>query len=170
MKLPIPTLPARFPAIPPALARVVARLPAWPPSLAFAAACNRTAWPALRDLDWSPARGRRFRIHACDLGLSVYLSLREDGFHAEPAGPVAVTFTAGAEDFTRLALRLEDPDTLFFNRRLRIEGDTDLGLSLKNLLDALDWDALLAHMPPGLGGALRHIQARMAGAGAAGIH
>jgi hypothetical protein len=35
-----------------------------------------------------------------------------------------------------LALRREDPDTLFFTRRLVLEGDTELGLALKNALDA----------------------------------
>ena len=41
----------------------------------------------------------------------------------------------------RLMLREEDPDTLFFSRRLRIEGDTELGLIVKNLLDSVDWDS-----------------------------
>jgi predicted lipid carrier protein YhbT len=81
----------------------------------------------------------------------MYLSVTQDGLKAEKAGPVDVTFTATAEDFARLSLRLEDPDTLFFNRRLLIEGDTDLGLTLKNLLDAVDWDELAARMPLGLG-------------------
>lgn len=44
------------------------------------------------------------------------------------------------EDFWLLATRAEDPDTLFFNRRLSIEGDTETGLVLKNLLDALEYD------------------------------
>jgi hypothetical protein len=39
-----------------------------------------------------------------------------------------------------LATRREDPDTLFFNRRLCIEGDTETGLHVKNLLDALEYD------------------------------
>jgi len=38
------------------------------------------------------------------------------------------------------ALRREDPDTLFFTRRLVLEGDTALGLEIKNTLDALGWD------------------------------
>ena len=38
------------------------------------------------------------------------------------------------------ALRREDPDTLFFTRRLVLEGDTALGLEIKNALDALGWD------------------------------
>ena len=38
-----------------------------------------------------------------------------------------------------MILREEDPDTLFFNRELQIEGDTALGLTTKNLLDCVDW-------------------------------
>ena len=37
-----------------------------------------------------------------------------------------------------LARRLEDPDTLFFSRRLSMEGDTELGLLVKNTLDAIE--------------------------------
>jgi predicted lipid carrier protein YhbT len=35
-------------------------------------------------------------------------------------------------------MRKEDPDTLFFSRRLLMEGDTELGLLVKNTLDALE--------------------------------
>jgi predicted lipid carrier protein YhbT len=41
-----------------------------------------------------------------------------------------------------LVSRQEDPDTLFFLRRLMIEGDTELGLAVKNLLDSRDPDDL----------------------------
>ncbi len=44
------------------------------------------------------------------------------------------------EGFWRLASRSEDPDTLFFNRDLTLEGDTDAALYLKNLLDAVEFD------------------------------
>ncbi len=152
--------PARLLTFPQPLARVIARLPAWPPSAAFAAACNRTAWPTLSELDWSAAYGKRFRVHVKDIGLSMYLSVAPHGLKAGKAGPVDVTFTATAEDFARLSLRLEDPDTLFFNRRLLIEGDTNLGLTLKNLLDAVDWDELVRRMPLGLGMLLRTIRQR----------
>jgi len=48
-------------------------------------------------------------------------------------------------DFLLLAVRGEDPDTLFFQRRLVIEGDTEAGLMVKYLIDAfeLDWEAQL---------------------------
>ena len=50
--------------------------------------------------------------------------------------------SARARDFIALAIREEDPDTLFFNRNLVMEGDTDLGLLVKNTLDAVDWPRL----------------------------
>jgi predicted lipid carrier protein YhbT len=40
--------------------------------------------------------------------------------------------------FISVAGGLADPDTLFFQRRLAVEGDTELGLALKNFLDGLD--------------------------------
>jgi predicted lipid carrier protein YhbT len=41
-------------------------------------------------------------------------------------------------EFVLLATRQVDPDTLFFQRRLTIEGDTELGLTMKNLMDTID--------------------------------
>ena len=42
-----------------------------------------------------------------------------------------VSFSGNANDLVLIAARKEDPDTLFFQRRLRIEGDTELGLYVK---------------------------------------
>ena len=36
-----------------------------------------------------------------------------------------------------------DPDTLFFRRKLAIEGNTELGLTLKNFLDSQDPEQLI---------------------------
>lgn len=47
--------------------------------------------------------------------------------------------------FLQLALRREDPDTLFFARHLSLEGNTEDGLLLKNFLDALEFD-LAGHL------------------------
>ncbi|WP_096084360.1 ubiquinone anaerobic biosynthesis accessory factor UbiT [Agaribacterium haliotis] len=49
-----------------------------------------------------------------------------------------VTISAGVTAYLRLLSKEVDPDTLFFDRELLIEGDTALGLHIKNLLDALD--------------------------------
>lgn len=148
----------RLPDFPRPLARLLAALPPYPASLAFAAGSRILAWPALRGLDWSPVLGRRFCLYVRDLGVRVYFSLHEDGFRAESSGPVDVTFTATAADLARLALRLEDPDTLFFNRRLLIEGDTNVGLTVKNLLDTVELESVLGAMPAGLGSAVINLR------------
>ena len=133
------------------LAQIAGRLPHLPVSVAVAASLNLAAWPALRELDWQGIKGRRFCIHIRDLGLKAYISVGPEGFAAQVNESADVTFSAAAEDYARLALRLEDPDTLFFNRRLLIEGDTDLGLRVKNMLDAVELEQVAKAAPMGLG-------------------
>ncbi len=142
---------ATLPAFPALLAGLNRRLPALPFSAALAAVLNVSAWPALRGSDWQALRGRRFCVHVRDLGLRAYLSVGPDGFAAQVNAQADVSFSASAEDFARLALRLEDPDTLFFNRRLVIEGDTELGLRVKNMLDGIELEQVLRAMPAGMG-------------------
>lgn len=70
--------------------------------------------------------------------------------YAGPAGFIPVstaekvdlTISGAIYDFLALATRREDSDTLFFRRRVVMEGDTDLGLTLKNLLDGLEPEAV----------------------------
>ncbi|MCK5668939.1 MAG: SCP2 sterol-binding domain-containing protein [Gammaproteobacteria bacterium] len=54
-----------------------------------------------------------------------------------------VTITGNTTDFWQLATHQEDPDTLFFRRSLNIEGETETGVHIKNIMDSLeyDWDA-----------------------------
>lgn len=61
-----------------------------------------------------------------------------------------VLIAGNVRDLLLLAARREDPDTLFFQRRLRLEGDTELGLQVKNVMDRLD----LSDLPPPLRWAL----------------
>ncbi len=134
--------PSRNPAsfeLPPFVRAVVARLPASPPGIAFALALSLVAprilgRDALAELD-----GKTFRICVRDAGLGVAVRVRPGRFEpVAPGHPVDVTFTACAADYLLLATRRVDPDTMFFDRRLLIEGDTDAGLRLKNLLDAVE--------------------------------
>lgn len=141
----------KLPAFPRPLARIIAILPPYPASLCFVAIGNLVAWPGLRDQDWTPVIGQHLCVQVQDLGLRIHFSLGSDGFRAESGGSPATTFSASARDLARLALRLEDPDTLFFDRRLRIEGDTNLGLRVKNMLDAIDLEDAATAMPLGLG-------------------
>ena len=141
----------QLPTIPRHLARrIVSSLPTFPASLAFSVTGNLALWSSLRDLDWQEVYGRRFCVRVIDLGLKFHFSIGRQGFVPEVAHGADVTFSATAEDFLRLSLRQEDPDTLFFNRRLVIEGDTELGLRVKNMLDGVELDALLRYVPPAL--------------------
>ena len=133
-------------ALPRQLANVVTRLPVAPPSLAFSAAANRLLWPALKTLDWQALAGRRYAIRVTDIGLSLRFTVTERGF-APDSGAPDLTISAAARDFLLLIGRREDPDTLFFSRRLVSEGDTELGLTVKNLLDALDPEQVLGRLP-----------------------
>jgi predicted lipid carrier protein YhbT len=75
-------------------------------------------------------------------GTRVGLSFRIRGRHfvpMRPSGTPHLRFRASARDFALLAAREEDADTLFFNRRLVVEGDTEAALLVKNTLDALEF-------------------------------
>ncbi|HBU29856.1 MAG TPA: hypothetical protein DEB56_09910 [Thiobacillus sp.] len=146
------------PAFPPQLARVVARLPLSPPSTVFSIVANRLLWPALQPFDWQALVGRRYAIRVKDLGLSLCFTVTPRGFAADSGAP-DLAISATARDFLLLLARREDPDTLFFSRRLVSEGDTELGLIVKNLLDAIDPDTVLHRLPAPLARAAQRLMA-----------
>ena len=145
-------------AVPTPVSALVARLPVTPPSLAFSMAANRLLWPALQTLDWQPLVGRRYAIRVKDVGLALRFTVTPRGF-APTGGTPELTISATARDFLLLLGRREDPDTLFFSRRLVSEGDTELGLVVKNLLDALDPECVLARLPAPLASLARRLLA-----------
>lgn len=52
-----------------------------------------------------------------------------------------IELRASAYDYLQLAARKQDPDTLVFQRKLVMQGNTELGLELKNFLDSLDLES-----------------------------
>ncbi len=85
---------------------------------------------------------RWLRLQVSDLGMSWCLSCTGTRLRVAQREHVDVCIRGRWRDFLLLASRQEDADTLFFRRRLVIEGDTDLGLGVKNLLDGLDPEQL----------------------------
>ncbi|WP_434630500.1 ubiquinone anaerobic biosynthesis accessory factor UbiT [Chromobacterium sp. CV08] len=128
-------------ALPAAAARLLSRLPASPPSRLLAAALNRLVGSRALPADASQLAGKRLALQLRDAGLTLCLAVDESGFRAGD-GQADLRLSANCADFARLLLREEDPDTLFFQRRLVIEGDTELGLLVKNLLDSVDWSQM----------------------------
>jgi predicted lipid carrier protein YhbT len=104
---------------------------------------------AIEDGDFEFLQGRWLKIAITDLELTWWLSFDENKLVMASKDEMAtnnyledVSFSATGDDLVLIAGRKQDPDTLFFQRRLKIEGDTELGLEVKNLIDAIDIDQL----------------------------
>ena len=136
MKIPAFTLPTP-------LARLGARLPQLPPTLALVAGLKLALDRVLPRDTLEPLTGKRLQLKVTDAGMALRFTLTPRGFRPLlDSGAPDLTISATTRDYLALALREEDPDTLFFSRRLLMEGETDLGLLVKNTLDAVDWDSV----------------------------
>nr|WP_253940340.1 SCP2 domain-containing protein [Enterobacter sichuanensis] len=101
---------------------------------------------ALQDGELEFLEGRWLSIDVRDIGLRWFTSVENNQLIVRESADADVSFSANASDLLMIAARKQDPDTLFFQRRLVIEGDTELGLYVKNLMDAIE----LEQMPKAL--------------------
>jgi predicted lipid carrier protein YhbT len=130
-------------AVPRPLGALLARLPAYPGSVMLVTALNLGLSGQLQGDVRQLLLGKKLRIHVRDARLTFDFTWNGEAFAACGPGAAAdLTISAGSYDFFQLAQRREDPDTLFFSRRLSMEGDTELGLVVKNTLDALELPVL----------------------------
>ena len=135
--------------LPSFIAHVGNRLPQWPHAVALTAGLNAVVKMKLLPEDsLELLEGRTFLIDVLDTGGRAAFTFRNGLFRPLFMLPAQhdLVFSAKLSAFLQMAARQEDPDTLFFSRRLRMEGDTELGLLVKNTLDAVDWDALKAKL------------------------
>jgi len=133
MRIPDLTLPA-------SLASVLGKLPSTPPCWALVTTLNQLKKRNILPVDMSLLAGRSFEVHILDADMRLHFVADDACFSVGNAsGEPDLRLSANLADFARMMLREEDPDTLFFNRKLIIEGDTELGLIVKNLLDSVDW-------------------------------
>jgi len=124
---------------------LTSRLPAWPPSAALATLLNLALGRLIDVQVLQPLRAKRVELRVTDAGLRLQLGFNGRTFAPFSDGRAAdVVIGAAAHDFYLLARRQADPDSLFFCRRLIMEGDTELALLVKNTLDAVDFAALLS--------------------------
>jgi predicted lipid carrier protein YhbT len=128
--------PYRLPA---PVRHVLSRLPARPGAWLFATGLNAALSPHLDADVRQQLLRKRLRLAVLDAGVAFDVAWQGRAFAAVTgAGEPDVTIGATLHDLGLLAMRREDPDTLFFSRRLVMEGDTELGLLIKNTLDAID--------------------------------
>lgn len=135
--------------IPRPIGHIISRLPPLPPTLLLVTVLNLALDRILPRERLAPLIGKRLMIALSDAGLGLRFALTRRGFVPvldclEPD----LTITATARDFLALLLREEDPDSLFFDRRLLMEGDTEVGLLVKNTLDAVELPDL-SQLSPG---------------------
>ncbi|PVF12531.1 SCP2 domain-containing protein [Yersinia pestis] len=105
---------------------------------------------ALLDGELAFLESRWLKIEVRDLALQWFVTVENGKLLVSQQADADVSFSGDANDLILIAARKEDPDTLFFQRRLRIEGDTELGLYVKNLMDAIDLESMPTLLRVGL--------------------
>lgn len=137
----------RLPAF---IARIGEKLPQWPHGLALVAGLNTALkLKLLPESELTALEDKVFRVRVLDTGGEACFAYRGGLFRPifrigqEPD----LAFSANLSAYLQLLSRQEDPDTLFFNRELEITGDTELGLIVKNMLDAVEWPKLPFRWP-----------------------
>ena len=125
--------------LPKPMGDLLSRLPAYPGSLLFVTALNLALAKSLTPDITQFLLGKKLRLRVTDAQWTFDFAWINGRFSAcQNKGAADLTISASAHDFVLLARRQEDPDTLFFSRRLSMEGDTELGLLVKNTIDAIE--------------------------------
>ena len=132
----------RLPAF---IASIGRKLPQWPHALILVGGLNAALkMKLLPESELELLENKLFRVRVNDTGGEASYTYRDGMFRPvfRPDREPDLAFAADLSAYLQLLARQEDPDTLFFNRELEITGDTELGLVVKNMLDAVEWPSL----------------------------
>ena len=127
------------------IARLGSKLPQWPHALVLVTGLNAALkLKLLPESELAALEDKLFRVRVLDTGGEAHYTFRGGLFRPvfRPEREPDLAFAANLSAYLQLLSRQEDPDTLFFNRELEITGDTELGLIVKNMLDAVEWPRL----------------------------
>lgn len=98
---------------------------------------------AIDDDDLDCLSDKVVQIHIKDISHNITLTLKNNAIEMiEDQQKPDTKISGNLRSFIQLATRTQDPDTLFFQRELSIEGDTELGLTIKNIIDSLEFHNL----------------------------
>ena len=129
--------------LPQPIGSLLSHLPAYPGSLLLVTGLNLALTKSLAPDVTQLLQGKKLRLVVTDAKWTFDFEWIHKRFSAcQNKGEADLTISASAYDFVLLARRQEDPDTLFFSRRLSMEGDTELGLLVKNTMDAIELPVL----------------------------
>jgi len=136
----------KLPAFSSLLAKPIGLLPEKLHSSAIVKMLNTLLVESLQEGDLDFLEAQSVSVEVSDLNLRFALSLQQEKLVASHwQESDHLNLRGNLYDFLLLASRKEDADTLFFQRRLKMTGDTNLGLGVKNLLDGLDIESIRYH-------------------------
>ena len=152
--------------LPKPVGKLLGRLPPRPGSMLFVTGLNVALAKQLAPDVTEMLVGKKLRLCVTDAQWAFDFEWKQGRFMAcKNPGAADLTISASAYDFVLLARRQEDPDTLFFSRRLAMEGDTELGLLVKNTIDAIElpvFNVAQLHPRHVMAQAREHLMARLA--------
>ncbi|CAK0742415.1 Ubiquinone biosynthesis accessory factor UbiT [Gammaproteobacteria bacterium] len=126
------------PLFPSVLAAPLGIIPVAVHSTALAFALNRLFARQIQDGEMDFLTNRIVSIEVRDARLTFRLTLTNGQLAATDKKTSDLVVGGTVYDLLLLATGREDPDTLFFQRRLSLDGDTELGLYVKNFLNSQD--------------------------------
>ena len=130
------------PVLPAALTLPLKILPSFVHNKVLISTLNRMFANELNDGELDFLQGKVIHISIEDAEVEYRFTLDNNKLAATDKNRSADLILQGTVyNYLLLASRQEDTDTLFFSRRLRMQGDTELGLYVKNFLDGMDMDS-----------------------------
>ncbi len=117
-------------------------LPSFVHNKVLVATLNRMFSQELKEGELDFLQEKIIHISIEDAGIEYCFTLDNDKLAAADKNCTPDLVLQGTiYNYLLLASRQEDTDTLFFSRRLHMQGDTELGLYVKNFLDGMDMDS-----------------------------
>jgi len=108
--------------------------------------CNKAFSEQIEEGDFEFLEARVLQIEILDTELRIGLSFSRNKIKCVHFDTNAyqsdVTLSINTSDAISLIQQEIDPDTLFFQRKLKIKGDTNLAHHVKNTIDTLDPDVI----------------------------
>lgn len=134
--------PESFPILPKKFSFPLKLIPAFLHNKALVTTLNKVFQKDIAEGELDFLENKVIQISIEDAEIKYRFSLKANKLIAAPDNQQADIKLCGTiYDYLLLASRKEDTDALFFSRRLKMQGDTELGLHVKNFLDGLDMES-----------------------------
>ncbi|MCU7853000.1 MAG: SCP2 sterol-binding domain-containing protein [Candidatus Thiodiazotropha sp. (ex Monitilora ramsayi)] len=133
---------AKRPVLPKPLALPLKLLPKRLHGFALSKMLNQVFRQEMQEGELDFLESKTVRICVSDADISYRVTMHQGVFVESGSQSVDLTITGTVYDYLLLITNREDPDTLFFQRYLKMDGDTGLGVHLKNMLAAVELDQL----------------------------